>query len=95
MRYSLISSFLLTAFSVGVLLGSVGMYSPEPGPGVDANEFIHSRQLTDLRASQAPPSKVASQQPRKAPDRGHDKDRMQKLGPLLVLLPIFAHQGKG
>lgn len=95
MRYSWISSVLLAAFSVGVLLGSVGMYSPEPGPGVEANEFIHSRQLTDLRASQAAPSRVASQQARKAPDRGDDKDRMKKLGPLLVLLPIFAHQGKG
>ena len=95
MRYSSISSVLLAAFSVGALMGSIGMYSPAPGPGVEANEFIHSRHQADLKAAQAVPQRSDAQPSRKINEQGKDSSQIHKLGPLLVLLPIFAHQGKG
>jgi hypothetical protein len=91
MRNSPISSVVMASFAAGALLGSVGVYSPSPGPGAEANEFIQARQIQDRAASQPPKVQRATRTNAQA----QRQEKLHPLAPIIVLLPLFAKQSKG
>ena len=91
MRNSPISSVVMASFAAGALLGSVGVYSPSPGPGAEANEFIQSRQLKDSATSQPP----KAQRNTRINAQAKQQEKLHPLAPIIVLLPLFAKQSKG
>ena len=96
MRFSPIYSLVISTFFTGLILGSLGFYSSPPSPGAAANQFLQAQQLRNSAPSaQGERRKRVSQQRRQDSLGTLDQERLQKLAPLLVLLPIFAKHSRG
>ncbi|NDC37570.1 MAG: hypothetical protein EBZ48_05910 [Proteobacteria bacterium] len=94
MRYSPNSSLLLAAFSTGMILVAIGLYRPAPEHTTRASSWVDST-VAAADTSKADASRPRGQRTKRASQPVADRERLHKLAPLLVLLPVLAKHTNG